>query len=183
MDIPGGVTCPPSSSFALLEPLFFAPFRASYASASEANKEEEEEEPISNPKVLELAEQITQLNLLEVSELTDILRKRLNIQAPMGGMPFPMAGAAPAAPAAAADASAAPAQEEKTEFTVKLDGFDASSKIKVIKEVRAITELGLKEAKELVEGAPAVLKKSVNKEEAEQLKSKLEAAGAKISLD
>ncbi len=76
------------------------------------------------------------------------------------------------APAAAE--AAAPA-EEKTDFNIKLDGFDAASKIKVIKEVRAITDLGLKEAKELVEGAPAVLRKGVKKEEAEQIKAKLEA--------
>ncbi|KAL4517547.1 hypothetical protein Ndes2526B_g00753 [Nannochloris sp. 'desiccata'] len=98
---------------------------------------------------------------------------------PAGGMPM---AAAPAAGAPAAAEAAAPA-EEKTDFNIKLDGFDAASKIKVIKEVRAITDLGLKEAKELVEGAPAVLRKGVKKEEAEQIKAKLEAAGAKIVLE
>lgn len=82
---------------------------------------------------------------------------------------FPFIPGAPAAAEAAAPA------EEKTDFNIKLDGFDAASKIKVIKEVRAITDLGLKEAKELVEGAPAVLRKGVKKEEAEQIKAKLEA--------
>jgi len=76
---------------------------------------------------------------------------------------------------APAAAEAAAPVEEKTDFNIKLDGFDAASKIKVIKEVRAITDLGLKEAKELVEGAPAVLRKGVKKEEAEQIKAKLEA--------
>ena len=86
------------------------------------------------------------------------------------------------APGAAAAAPAA-AEEEKTDFAVKLNGFDASSKIKVIKEVRAVTDLGLKEAKELVEGAPAVIKEGMSKEDAEELKSKLEGAGAQISLE
>ncbi|KAK9813031.1 hypothetical protein WJX72_007836 [[Myrmecia] bisecta] len=99
----------------------------------------------------------------------------------MGG--FGGGGGAPQAAAAPADAPAAAPVEEKTEFDLKLDGFDAAAKIKVIKEVRAMTDLGLKEAKELVEKSPAVLKKGLKKEEAEELKKKLEAAGAKVSLE
>lgn len=125
--------------------------------SSESDKEERE---ISDPTVLALADQIMQLNLLQVSDLTEILRKKLGISAapmgmPMMGMPM-MGGGGAAAPAAAAEAApaAAPA-EEKTEFTLKLDGFDAAAKIKVIKEIRAITGLGLKEAKELVSGRRA----------------------------
>eukprot|EP00578_Thalassiosira_sp_NH16_P006109 CAMPEP_0181117486 /NCGR_PEP_ID=MMETSP1071-20121207/22550_1 /TAXON_ID=35127 /ORGANISM="Thalassiosira sp., Strain NH16" /LENGTH=107 /DNA_ID=CAMNT_0023201881 /DNA_START=304 /DNA_END=627 /DNA_ORIENTATION=+ len=72
--------------------------------------------------------------------------------------------------------------EEKTIFDLKLTGFDAKSKIKVIKEVRAITSLGLKEAKELVEGAPTNVKKDIQKEEAEELKAKLEKVGATIEI-
>lgn len=72
--------------------------------------------------------------------------------------------------------------EEKTIFDLKLTGFDAKSKIKVIKEVRAITALGLKEAKELVEGAPTTVKKDIKMEEAEELKAKLEAIGAQIEI-
>lgn len=143
-----------------------------------SGQDEEEERVITNPKVLDLAEQIVQLNLLEVSDLTEILKKRLNIQLPAGGMAFapPMDAAPGAAAAPSASGEAAPApKEEKTEFNIKLEGFDAAAKIKVIKEVRGITDLGLKEAKELVEGAPAVLKKGVKKEEAEELKAKLEA--------
>ncbi len=143
-----------------------------------------EEREITNPKVLELADRIIELNMLEVSDLTEVLRKRLNIQG--GGMPmgFAMPAAMGAAPGAAPSGDAAPAgAEEKTDFTVKLSGFDAASKIKVIKEVRAITDLGLKEAKELVEGAPAVIKEGLSKEDAEELKSKLESAGAQISLE
>lgn len=153
---------------------------------SSADTEVEERE-INDPKILELADKIVALNLLEVSDLTTILKKRLNISDSAlagGGGGFPMmAMAGMQAPApAAAPADAAPAAEEKTAFDIKIESFDAASKIKVIKEVRAATDLGLKEAKELVEGVPAVVKKSLKKEEAEELKKKLEAAGAVITL-
>ena len=75
------------------------------------------------------------------------------------------------------------AAEEQTEFAVKLEGFDPAQKIKVIKEVRAATELGLKEAKDLVEGAPAVLKKGLKKEDAEAIKEKIEKVGGKVVLE
>ena len=89
------------------------------------------------------------------------------------------------APAAGGAAAAAPeeAAAEKTEFDVKLASFDAASKIKVIKEVRAITELGVKEAKDLVEGAPAVLKKGIKKEEAEAIKEKLAKVGGVVAIE
>jgi large subunit ribosomal protein L7/L12 len=93
------------------------------------------------------------------------------------------AGAAGAAPAAGGAAPAAAPAEEQTEFAVKLEGFDAAQKIKVIKEVRAATELGLKEAKDLVEGAPAVLKKGLKKEDAEAIKEKIEKVGGKVVLE
>ena len=80
------------------------------------------------------------------------------------------------------DDEAAPAAEEKTIFDLKLTGFDAKAKIKVIKEVRAITALGLKEAKDLVEGAPSTVKKDIKMEEAEELKAKLEALGATVEI-
>ena len=110
---------------------------------------------IGNEKVQKLAEEIMGLTVLESSWLSEILRKRLNIAKPAFGA-MPMMAAAPAsAPAAAgpaAPAAAAPPAEkkEKTEFDVKLTSFTAEGKIKVIKEIRAITGLGLKEAKELV---------------------------------
>jgi large subunit ribosomal protein L7/L12 len=152
---------------------------------SSADTEIEKRE-INDPKILELADKIVALNLLEVSDLTTVLQQRLNIpDSALGGGGFPMmAMAAAAAPggAAAPAADAAPAVEEKTAFDIKIESFDAASKIKVIKEVRAATDLGLKEAKELVEGVPAVVKKSLKKEEAEELKKKLEAAGAVITL-
>lgn len=157
--------------------------RSLNTSAYASQDGDEEEREVTNPKVLELADRIIELNMMEVSDLTEVLRKRLNIQG--GGMPmgFAMPPATGAAPGAGPAGDAAPAAEEKTDFTVKLSGFDAASKIKVIKEVRAITELGLKEAKELVEGAPAVIKEGLSKEDAEELKSKLEAAGGQITLE
>ena len=93
---------------------------------------------------------------------------------------FGVSAAAMAAPAAGG--AAAPAAEEKTEFDVILAGFDAAAKIKVIKAVREITGLGLAEAKGMVEGTPKALKEGVSKDEAEELKKKLEEAGAKVEL-
>ncbi len=105
---------------------------------------------VGTPRVQQLVEEILQLNLLEVSDLTDILKTRLGIEGPiMGGIPMGYGAPPPAAGGAAGPAAEEP-KEEKTEFDVKLAGFDAASKIKIIKEIRVITELGLKEAKELV---------------------------------
>jgi len=143
-----------------------------------------EEFPDVSPRVIRLADDICSLTLLEVHDMTQILTKRLGLQP--GGMPMMMpgaAGAAGAAPAAGGAAPAAAPAEEQTEFAVKLEGFDAAQKIKVIKEVRAVTELGLKEAKDLVEGAPAVLKKGLKKEDAEAIKEKIEKVGGKVVLE
>ena len=107
--------------------------------------------------------------MLEAAELAKLLEEKWGVSA--------AAAVAVAGPAAAA---AAPA-EEKTEFTVKLTAA-GDKKIEVIKEVRAITGLGLKEAKDLVEGAPKPVKEGVNKDEAEKLKAQLEKAGAKVEL-
>lgn len=98
----------------------------------------------------------------------------------------PLAGLGPLGPASsatgpAADAAAAPA--EKTAFDIKLEKYDAAAKIKIIKEVRAFTDLGLKEAKDLVEKVPTVLKKGVTKEEAEAIIAKLKDVGAKASME
>jgi large subunit ribosomal protein L7/L12 len=123
--------------------------------------------------VEELVEQIGNLTLTEASELKKMLEDKFGVTAAapmmMGGM-MPAAGGP--APAAA---------EEQTEFTVELTNAGAG-KINVIKAVREITGLGLKEAKDLVEGAPKAVKESVSKEEAEQIKKKLEEAGAQVSL-
>jgi large subunit ribosomal protein L7/L12 len=116
-----------------------------------------------------LVDELSKLTVLEAAELSKKLEEAWGVSA-----------AAPVAVAAAGGA-AAPAAEEKTEFNVVLvDG--GANKINVIKEVRAITGLGLKEAKDLVEGAPKAVKEGVGKSEAEELKKKLEAAGAKVEL-
>eukprot|EP00658_Telonema_sp_P-2_P040088 TRINITY_DN2867_c0_g2_i7.p1 TRINITY_DN2867_c0_g2~~TRINITY_DN2867_c0_g2_i7.p1 ORF type:complete len:225 (+),score=82.89 TRINITY_DN2867_c0_g2_i7:114-788(+) len=124
-----------------------------------------------------LADTIVQLNLLEASQLNDLLKDKLGIS----DVPMGMGMAMPAAPAAG---GSAPVEEVEvqTEFDVVLEGFDTTSKIKVIKEVRAITALGLKEAKALVEGAPNPVKTGITKEEADDLKSKLETLGATVTL-
>ncbi|GAB4310663.1 MAG: 50S ribosomal protein L7/L12 [Candidatus Sumerlaeia bacterium] len=121
----------------------------------------------------QLFEGIKGLTLLEANELAKKLEEEFGVQAMA---PIAMA-AMPGAPGAAA---AAPA-EEKTEFDVILKEAGAE-KIKVIKEVRAITQLGLKEAKDLVEGAPKEVKTGVSKKEAEEIKQKLEAVGAKVEI-
>ena len=121
-------------------------------------------------KITAIIEEIKALSLLEVKELTDALKETFGVEAiAMGG---PAAGAA----------AAAPEVEEKTEFDVVLAGFDAAAKIKVIKAVREATGLGLADAKKAVEGAPYTLKEAVAKDEANALKEKLEAAGAKVEL-
>lgn len=121
--------------------------------------------------VKSLAEQLVNLTIKEANELAQILENEYGIK--------PAASAvAVAAPAAAADA---PAAEEQTEFTVVLKNSGAN-KIGVIKEVRALTGLGLKEAKDLVDGAPSTIKESVSKEEAESIKTKLTEAGAEVEL-
>ena len=120
--------------------------------------------------VAKLAEDIVGLTLMEASELTNILKDQYGIEA--------AAAAVAAAPAAANDAGAA---AEKDEFDVVLASA-GGNKIAVIKEVRGITGLGLKEAKELVEGAPKPLKEGAKKDEAEEIKKKLEEAGATVEL-
>eukprot|EP00186_Timspurckia_oligopyrenoides_P002752 CAMPEP_0182443578 /NCGR_PEP_ID=MMETSP1172-20130603/2283_1 /TAXON_ID=708627 /ORGANISM="Timspurckia oligopyrenoides, Strain CCMP3278" /LENGTH=139 /DNA_ID=CAMNT_0024638909 /DNA_START=263 /DNA_END=682 /DNA_ORIENTATION=+ len=136
-----------------------------------------------SPKVSKLLDEIVQLNMLEVKELSSGLKDRLGLadlpSMPMGGMM-----AMPAAPAKAADApAAAPKVEEKTSFTVRLTGFDAAKKIGIIKEIRTLTGLGLKEAKALVDSAPVVVKENLTKDDAAALQEKLTAAGATSELE
>jgi len=118
-----------------------------------------------------IVEDLSSLSVIEAAELSKLLEEKWGVSAAA-----PVAAVA-AAPAAGGDAAA----EEKTEFEVVL-AEAGSNKIAVIKEVRTITELGLKEAKDLVEGAPKPLKKGVAKAEAEEMKKALEAAGAKVEL-
>lgn len=118
-------------------------------------------------------DELSGLTVLEMAELTKLLEEGWGVSA--------AAAVAVAAAPAGGGAAAAAAVEEKTEFTVVLAAV-GEKKIEVIKEVRAITGLGLKEAKDLVEGAPKPVKESVGKEEAEKIKAQLEKVGAKIEL-
>ena len=124
---------------------------------------------MASEKITALIEEVKALTVLELSELVKALEEEFGVSA--------AAMAAPAAGGAAAEAAV-----EKNEFDVVLAGFDAAAKIKVIKAVREITGLGLAEAKAAVEGAPKTLKEAVSKDEAEELKKKLEEAGAKVEL-
>jgi large subunit ribosomal protein L7/L12 len=119
-----------------------------------------------------IVEDLSSLTVLEAAELAKLLEEKWGVSA--------AAAVAVAGPAGAGGAAAAPA-EEKTEFTIVLAAA-GDKKIEVIKEVRAITGLGLKEAKDLVEGAPKPVKEGVNKEEADKIKVQLEKAGAKVEL-
>jgi large subunit ribosomal protein L7/L12 len=119
-----------------------------------------------------IVDDLSSLTVLEAAELAKLLEEKWGVSA--------AAAVAVAAAPGAGGGAAAPA-EEKTEFTVVLAAA-GDKKIEVIKEVRAITGLGLKEAKDLVEGAPKTVKDSVNKEEADKIKAQLEKAGAKVEL-
>ena len=184
-----------------------------WISTSATTHNEEEEKPSSSPpvdddtvvvdlskgenttppssKIIKLAEEIVKLNMLEINDLGQILQEKMGISDQqlygMGGGSMGMGGGGGGVNVATTDAASGGAAAEpeaaQTEFSLKLDAFDASSKIKVIKEVRAATELGLKEAKELVEGAPCVLKKGLSKEDAEAMMAKIVAAGATCSLE
>lgn len=123
------------------------------------------------PKLEGIYKEVTALSVLELAELVKAMEDRLGIQA-----------AAPMAMAAGPAAAAAAPVEEKTSFDVILKEVDAAKKINVIKEVRAVTNLGLAEAKTLVESAPKTIKEAVPKAEAEELKKRIEAAGAKVEL-
>ena len=124
---------------------------------------------MASEKINALVEEYKSLTVLELSELVKALEEEFGVSA--AAMATPAGGAAAAAPV-----------EEKTEFDVVLAGFDAAAKIKVIKVVREITGLGLAEAKAVVEGAPKALKEAVSKDEAEELKKKVEEAGGKVEL-
>jgi large subunit ribosomal protein L7/L12 len=121
----------------------------------------------------DIVSQLSKLSVMEVVELKNALEKEWGVTA-----------AAPVAMMAAAGGAAAPAAaaEEKTEFTVSLKEYPADKKVGVIKVIRELTGLGLKEAKDLVEGVPSVVKEGVNKADSESMKKKLEEAGAKVEI-
>jgi large subunit ribosomal protein L7/L12 len=121
----------------------------------------------------DILEAIGHLSVVDLAQLIEKFKEKFGVTVAAPVAAGPAAGGAGAA--------AAPAAEEQTEFTVVLKG-GGEKKIQVIKEVRAITNLGLKEAKDLVEGAPGVVKEGVSKQEAEEIKKKLEAQGAVVEL-
>ena len=122
----------------------------------------------------DILEAIGNMSVFELAELIEAFKSKF-------GVTIAAPAAAPAGGAAPGGAAAAPAVDEKTEFTVVLKA-GGEKKIQVIKEIRAITSLGLKEAKDLVEGAPGTVKEGVSKQEAEEIKKKLEAQGAVVEL-
>ena len=127
------------------------------------------------PEITELGDKIAKLTIVQAVQLKDYLKETYKIEPAAGGAVMVAAtGAAPTGGPAPVEA--------KTEFTVVLEGYDAAKKINVIKVVREITGLGLKEAKDLVEGAPKPVKENIAKEEAEKIKKQLEDGGAKVSL-
>jgi len=135
-----------------------------------------------NPKIAGIVDQISQLTLLETADLVASLKSRLNIpDLPVGG--FAAGPAAPAAPAAVEEEEAAPAAQEKTVFVLKLQGFDAASKPKVIKEVKNLLGLSLVESKKFVESAPKVMKEAVPKEEAEKIIETMKGLGATVVME
>ncbi len=119
----------------------------------------------------EILDGIANLSVLDLVDLVKMIEEKFGVSA-----------AAPVAVAAAGPAAAAAVVEEKTEFTVILSGIDAAKKVNVIKVVREITGLGLKEAKDLVEGAPQTVKEGVDKKTAEDIKKKLEEGGGKVDV-
>ncbi|MDD5194740.1 MAG: 50S ribosomal protein L7/L12 [Candidatus Omnitrophica bacterium] len=123
-------------------------------------------------KVEEVLKMVEEMTVLELSELVKACEEKFGVKASAAIAAAPMAGGA---------APAAEEKEEKTSFTIVLASAGAN-KIAVIKEIRTITELGLKEAKELVDAAPKTIKENIAKEEAEEIKKKLEAAGATVEL-
>ncbi|KKK19210.1 hypothetical protein P175DRAFT_0449435 [Aspergillus ochraceoroseus IBT 24754] len=138
-----------------------------------------------NPKITQIVDQISQLNLLETADLVASLKSRLNIpDLPVGGFAMaPGAGAGGAAAAPVEEEEAAPPAQEKTLFNLKLEAVDAASKAKVIKEVKTLLGLSLVDSKKFVESVPKVLKESVPKEEAEKIIETLKAVGAKAIME
>ncbi|KAH7569674.1 hypothetical protein ACOSP7_013280 [Xanthoceras sorbifolium] len=136
-------------------------------------------------RVWRLVDEISGLTLAEVAELGSIIMKKRGMKEPpvIGVMKPGAAGFAGMAMKASAGAAKEEKKPEKTVFELKLESYEASTKIKIIKEVRSFTDLGLKEAKDLVEKTPSVLKKGVSKEEGEQIIEKMKAVGAKVIME
>lgn len=132
-------------------------------------------------RVWRLVDEISGLTLVETAELSGIMMKKLGMkETPVVGVMKPGAAGVAMKTATAAKEEKKP---EKTAFELKMESYDAASKLKVIKEIRSFTELGLKEAKDLVEKTPAILKKGVSKEEAEKIIEKMKAVGANVVME
>ncbi|KAF3440731.1 hypothetical protein FNV43_RR19017 [Rhamnella rubrinervis] len=153
------------------------------------NTASSEPRPPAPERVVAIVDEISDLTLLEVADLTEVLREKLGVKdmpsmmVMMPGMGFGGLKGAGKGGAVAAAVKGGEKAAEKTAFDVKLEEFDAAARIKVIKEVRMFTDLGLKEAKELVEKAPTLLKKGVTKEEAEAIIAKMKEVGAKVTME
>ncbi len=157
-------------------------------SETDNNQQGQQEEYVfQHPKAGDIFQKLSMLQLEEVQTVIDLMYEKLGVEITEADKLRAKGGSAAIADASAGGGVGEEAEEEekeaKTHFDLKLSGFDAKSKIKVIKEVRAISGLGLKEAKELVEGVPKVVKKDLKLEEAEELKKKLEDIGATVELD
>merc|ERR1719223_731214 len=137
-----------------------------------------------DPVITELADRICKLSLMEVSEVVAFTEARLAVRGIeiSAHNPLMMSGGGGGGKKKKGAAADVAKEEEKTEFEVKLTGFDAKAKIKVIKEIRSITGLGLKEAKALVEGAPASVKANLKKEDADEIKKQLEDIGGTVEI-
>ena len=142
--------------------------------------ETDPEKAVAPPHIHELAHQIVHLNLLELKELTEKIADHFGFDDEMMAAQYGGGGVVQGGGDGAG--AAEEAAEEKTIFDLKLVGFDAKAKIKVIKEVRSIAGLGLKEAKELVEGAPKIVQKELKQDKADELKAQLEAVGAQVEI-
>lgn len=147
--------------------------------SAESESQKEEEYTFTHPRAKEMFDKMAALDKEEIHLMAELINEKLGITITEADK----RGGFGSAPAGSGAGEAVEEVVEKTAFDLKLTGFDAKSKIKVIKEIRTITGLGLKEAKAMVDEAPKTVKKEIKKEEAEELKAKLEAVGATVEID
>ncbi|KAF7828899.1 50S ribosomal protein L7/L12 [Senna tora] len=175
---------PPSISRQVFLPDRHSRFQCSSGFTRYYSTPAQDSKPVQSEKVSAIVDELMGLTLLEVMDLVEVMREKKGVnELPlmMVMMPGMGVGGLKGAPKGAPKGEEKKA--EKTAFDVKLEAFDAAAKIKVIKEVRTFTSLGLKEAKDLVEKVPTLLKKGVTKEEAETIIAKMKEVGAKVSME
>ncbi|XP_076887781.1 uncharacterized protein LOC143538026 [Bidens hawaiensis] len=150
-----------------------------------SNPNTQQSNPTPSNRVSEIVNELMNLTLLESADLTEVMRKKMGInEMPVMAVMMPGLKVGVRSGGGGGAAAKAEVKAEKTAFDLKLEGgFDSGSKIKIIKEVRTFTDLGLKEAKDLVEKAPTLLKKGVPKDEAEKIIEKMKALGAKVVME